>query len=101
LRRQSFDDRHTAAAFDHHFDAVLNATAARDRLDELIVEVAARPRFADTVNRLGCLRGISTLTGLALTVEIGDWSRFPGASIGAYGRVAESEQHDRRRLPPA
>ena len=30
------------------------------------------------------LRGISALTGLALTVEIGDWTRFTGASIGAY-----------------
>ena len=46
--------------------------------------VAALARFADPVNRLGCLRGISTLTGLALTVEIGDWSRFTGSSIGAY-----------------
>jgi len=34
LRRQRFVDPNTAAAFDHHFDAVLNATAARDRLDE-------------------------------------------------------------------
>ena len=42
------------------------------------------PRFADTVDRLGCLRGISALTGLALTVEIGDWTRFTGSSIGAY-----------------
>lgn len=25
LRRQRFDDAHTGAAFDHHFDAVLNA----------------------------------------------------------------------------
>ena len=41
-------------------------------------------RFADPVDRLGCLRGISALTGLALTVEIGDWSRFTGSSIGAY-----------------
>jgi len=28
LRRQRFDDAHTAAAFDHHFDAVLSTTAA-------------------------------------------------------------------------
>jgi transposase len=91
LRRQRFDDPHTAAAFDHHFDAVLNATAARDRLDEQIVEVAALPRFADTVNRLGCLRGISALTGLALTVEIGDWTRFTGASIGAYVGLVPTE----------
>jgi hypothetical protein len=69
LRRQRFDDPHTAAAFDHHFDAVLSATAARDRLDEQIVTVAASPRWADQVDRLGCLRGISALTGPALTVE--------------------------------
>lgn len=76
LRRQRCEDRHLKAAFDHGFDAVLAATAARDRLDEQILEVAASPRFADPVNRLGCLRGISALTGLALTVEIGDWTRF-------------------------
>lgn len=53
LRRQCFDDHHTTAAFDHHFDSVLSATGARDRLDEQIIEVAASARFADTVNRLG------------------------------------------------
>jgi transposase len=84
LRRQRFDDAHVAAAFDHHFDAVLSATAARDRLNEQIVEVAASPQFAAQVDRLGCLRGISALTGLALTVEIGDWGRFTGSTIGAY-----------------
>ncbi len=89
LRRQRFDDSHTRAAFDHHFDAVLSATAARDRLDEQIVAVAASPRWIDQVDRLGCLRGISALTGLALSVEIGDWTRFTGSSIGAYvGLVA-------------
>ena len=81
----------TRAAFDHRFDAVLAATAGRDRLDEQILDVAASPRFADPVNRLGCLRGISALTGLALTVEIGDWSRFTGSSIGAYVGLVPSE----------
>jgi transposase len=84
LRRQRFDDAHTSAAFDHDVDAVLTATAARDRLDEQIVTIAASPRWADPVNRLGCLRGISALTGLALSVDIGDWTRFTGSSIGAY-----------------
>ena len=91
LRRQRFDDSHTTAAFDHHFDAVLTATAARDRLDEQIVTVAASPRWADPVDRLGCLRGISALTGLALTVEIGDWTRFSGSSIGAYVGLVPTE----------
>jgi transposase len=91
LRRQRFDDVHQAAAFDHYFDAVLSATAARDRLDEQIAVVATSARFADPVDRLGCLRGISALTALALTVEIGDWSRFTGSSIGAYVGLVPSE----------
>ena len=37
------------------------------------------------------MRGISALTGLALTVEIGDWSRFTGSSIGAYVGLVPSE----------
>jgi transposase len=91
LRRQRFDDSCTTASFHHHFDAVLSATAARDRLDEQIVAVAATPRWADQVDRLGCLRGISALTGLALTVEIGDWTRFTGSSIGAYVGLVPTE----------
>jgi transposase len=35
---------------------VIAATAARHRLDEQIVTVAAAPRWADQVDRLGCLR---------------------------------------------
>src|SRR6478672_12086303 len=50
LRRHRFDDVHLKAAFDHSFDAVLSATAARDRLDEQIMAVAASPQFADPVN---------------------------------------------------
>jgi transposase len=91
LRRHRFADPHLKAAFDHGFDAVLAATAARERLDDHILEVAASPRFADPVNRLGCLRGISALTGLALTVEIGDWTRFTGSTIGAYVGLVPSE----------
>jgi transposase len=91
LRRHRFADVHLKAAFDHGFDAVLAATAARERLDEQIMVVAASPRFADPVNRLGCLRGISALTGLALTVEIGEWSRFTGSPIGAYVGLVPSE----------
>ena len=69
----------------------MNATAARDRLDEQIVTIATSPRWADQVDRLGCLRGISALTGLALSVEIGDWARFTGASIGAYVGLVPTE----------
>jgi hypothetical protein len=34
---------------------------------------------------------MSALTGLPLTVEIGDWTRFAGSPIGAYGGLVPCE----------
>ena len=53
--------------------------------------MAADSEFTAVTRRLCCLRGISTLTGFALAVEIGDWNRFTGASIGAYLGLVPSE----------
>jgi len=78
-------------AFDSDYDAVLTVAARRDRLDAAITVMAGDSEFTDVVHRLGCLRGISTLTGFALAVEIGDWSRFTGASIGSYVGLVPSE----------
>jgi transposase len=52
------------------------------------------PRTATTpnlVHRLGCLRGISTLTGFGLAVEIGDWHRFTGSTIGTFLGLVPTE----------
>jgi hypothetical protein len=70
---------------------VLSVTARRDRLDHYIAALAADSEFTPIVRRLCCLRGISTLTGFALAVEIGDWSRFTGTSIGAFVGLVPSE----------
>ena len=43
------------------------------------------------VRRLCCLRGVSTLTGFGLAVEIGDWHRFTGSTIGAYLGLVPTE----------
>ena len=43
------------------------------------------------MRRLGCLRGVSTLTGFALAVEIGDWHRFTGNTIGAFVGLTQTE----------
>lgn len=53
--------------------------------------MAADSEFTGVVNRLGCLRGIGTLTGFGLAVEIGDWHRFTGATIGAFVGLVPSE----------
>jgi transposase len=78
-------------AFDADYEAVLLAVARRDRLDAAIAAMAADSEFTPTVTRLACLRGISTLTGFALAVEVGDWHRFTGATIGAYLGLVPSE----------
>jgi transposase len=91
LRRQHFDAPGLQFAFDAEHEAVLAAEARRDRLDEAIVAMAADSEFTPVVHRLGCLRGIATLTGFGLAVEVGDWDRLSGASIGAYLGLVPTE----------
>src|SRR4051794_10386463 len=57
------------------------AKARWDALDVGIAGLAAEPPFAEIVGRLCCLRGVGTLTALALTVELGDWTRFRPQSL--------------------
>ena len=76
--------RATQLAFDSDYEAVLVVKARRDRLDTAVEEMAANSEFTPLVRRLGCLRGVSTLTGFALAVEIGDWHRFTGNTIGSF-----------------
>jgi transposase len=91
LRRQRFDNRATTMALESDYEAVLAVKARRDRLDAAIGELAASSEFTPIVHRLGCLRGVSTLTALGLAVEIGDWHRFSGNSIGAFVGLVPSE----------
>ena len=43
------------------------------------------------MGRLVCLRGVSTLTALALSVELGDWERFRARSLGPFLGLTPSE----------
>ena len=70
---------------------MLTIRARRDRLDTAIAQMAAESEFTAMVRRLSCLRGVSTLTGFALAVEIGDWTRFTGASIGCFVGLTPAE----------
>jgi transposase len=91
LRRQHFDTVATQLAFESDYDTVLATTARRARLDAAISELAGDSEFTPVVRRLGCLRGVSTLTAFALAVEIGDWQRFTGNSIGSFVGLVPSE----------
>lgn len=91
LRRQRFESAALQTTFDSDYDAVLSVKARRDRLDAAIVEMAFDSEFTPLVQRLGCLRGIGTLTGFALAVELGDWHRFTGNTIGSFIGLVPSE----------
>src|SRR5215212_4877780 len=91
LRSLRFDRVGVRLAFEEAYETVLVSHARRDRLDRAIETMAADPLFAPTVRRLCCLRGVATLTGFGLTVEVGDWRRFTGATIGSYLGLVPSE----------
>jgi transposase len=100
LRRQRFDSGPLRLAFDECYGTMLHTKTRRDALDQAIVELAATPPFVEIVGRLCCLRGVSTLTAFALTVELGDWTRFPPQSLGPFLGLTPSEDStgERRRL---
>lgn len=91
LRRQRFDHAGTGVAFDDYYQAVIAVGVRRDGLDAAISDLASDPRFAPIVGRLSCLRGVGTLTAFALCVEIGEWTRLSGATIGSYLGLVPSE----------
>jgi transposase len=99
LRRQRFQGGPLAIVFDECYSRMLDAKTRRDALDQAIAELAATEPYADVVGRLVCLRGVSTLTAFALTVELGDWSRFRPESLGPFLGLTPSEHSsgERRR----
>jgi transposase len=91
LRQQRFDARATQLTFDSDYDTVLATEARRDRLDQAIEVMATDSEFTPVVRRLSCLRGVSTLTAFGLAVEIGDWHRFTGNTVGSFVGLVPSE----------
>jgi transposase len=91
LRSQRFELPGRQLAFDAAYETVLLTLDRRNRLDTAIEAMAEDSEYTDLVHRLGCLRGISTLTGFGLAVEIGDWTRFTGSTIGAFVGLVPTE----------
>jgi transposase len=91
LRSQRFDDPALTMVYETALDTVGVITERRDRLDAGITAMAADSMFTPVITRLGCLRGISTLTAFGLATEIGDWHRLTGRTIGAYLGLVPTE----------
>jgi transposase len=91
LHRHHFDHPALQLAFDSALDVMTACLDRRHRLDRAITAMAANSEFTPVVHRLGCIRGIATLTAFGLAVEIGDWHRLTGHTIGAYVGLVPSE----------
>jgi transposase len=79
LGEQRFDHTAEQITFDTYLHAVDLVDARIGKLEQAIRETAEHEPWRDLVDRLRCLRGIDTLTALALVAEIGDFSRFENA----------------------
>jgi transposase len=91
LNAQRFDSPALQTTFESSYEAVLMTVARRDRLDSVIEAMAVDCEFTPVVRRLSCLRGVCTLTSFGLAVEIGDWNRFSGSTIGSFMGLVPSE----------
>jgi transposase len=91
LRKQRFDRPALQLTYDAAFDAMTGCVDRRERLEAAIEAMAADSDFTPVVRRLGCIRGIATLTAFGLATEIGDWHRLTGRTIGAYLGLVPSE----------
>jgi transposase len=91
LRSQRFDHTGQQLAFDSGYETMIMTGERRNRLDAAITEMAADSEYTAVTRRLCCLRGVSTLTGFGLAVEIGDWTRFTGSTIGAFVGLVPTE----------
>ncbi len=76
LRGQRFDQPLAQVVFTEYLTSLEKALARMTALDQAIAAEAKKPTYAPLVGRLRCLRGIDTLSAMALIAEICDFARF-------------------------
>jgi transposase len=76
LSQQRFAFPAEQLTFDSYLHAVDLVDKRIEALERAIAETAERGPWRELVARLRCLRGVDTLTALALVVEIGVFGRF-------------------------
>ena len=91
LRRQHFDQRGIQLAFDADLEAMLLTLDRRDRLDKAITEMANDSEYTARGPAAGLPARDLDADRVRLAVEIGDWHRFTGSTIGAYLGLVPTE----------
>ncbi len=100
LGEQRFEHSAEQITFDAYVHAVDLVDARIGKLEQAIRATAEQGPWHELVARLRCLRGIDTLSALALVAEIGDFSRFQSAEefMAFVGLVpSEHSSGERRR----
>jgi transposase len=101
LGQVDLGDRGAQVTLLDYLGAIDALVIRRDTLEATIAELVPGSPWADTVDRLRCLRGIDTLTAVGLCAEIGDFERFarPGQLSSYLGVVpCEHSSGQTRRL---
>jgi transposase len=83
-----------------YLGAIDTLIVRRDMLESTIAQLVPGSPWAQTIERLRCLRGIDTLSAVGLCAEIGDWQRFAraGQLISYLGLVpSEMSSGEQRR----
>ncbi|WP_285320828.1 transposase [Pseudarthrobacter sp. lyk4-40-TYG-27] len=91
LARQRFENPARQLTYESSLEAMHEISDRRVRLDQAITAMAYASEYTPGVRSLQCLRGVSTVTAFGLAVEIGDWDRFTGSTIGAYLGLVPTE----------
>jgi transposase len=92
LRQLEFEDAPSRAVLDDYLAAVQALEQRRSTLDQAIEALWGESPWAETIARLRCLRGIDTLSALALCAEVGCFRRFARpAAFAAYLGIVPSE----------
>src|SRR5947208_7547384 len=76
LSEQRFEFAAEQLTFDTYLHAIDLVDARIDQLERAIRETAEQRPWRELVASLRCLRGVDTLTALAVVAEIGDFGRF-------------------------
>jgi transposase len=100
LSEQRFEFAAQQLTFDSYLHTVDLVDARIEQLERMIRETSEQEPWQGLVGRLRCLRGIDTLTALALVTEIGDFGRFKSAAefMAFVGLVpSEHSSGERRR----
>jgi transposase len=93
LGEQRFEFAAQQQTFDTYLHALDLVDARIAALERVIGATAEQEPWRALVSRLRCLRGIDTLTALALVAEIGDFSRFRSAEeLMAFVGLVPSER---------